>query len=317
MVPLNWKDPEGTQLTTTEILATLDALRSNRHVIPEMQQSILSMFDDSGGLSVDDIGIMNLAISLETHGQDVSLLSTKVFLRGCQLLPKHMKAMLRTKERAAAFAVDSLVGLLSTSISVAETFDENTVSSQIIDNCIVSCLKYGMMEHHDETTRSILGGCLKMIRLLMSKVHCPASKSQIPLERLTPSQVHAMVVSHSSFHHCISQRKCELKEESGISANIQPEYCNGLSRQIELIRLLLCTASLDARHVKVEIETWTVILSVYNASTDYADELLRRLMFLYERNGCCQNEVSPACSFPLPSVTVINKSATFFSCRYS
>jgi len=116
MVPLNWKDPEGTQLTTTEILATLDALRSNRHVIPEMQQSILSMFDDSGGLSVDDIGIMNLAISLETHGQDVSLLSTKVFLRGCQLLPKHMKAMLRTKERAAAFAVDSLVGLLSTSI---------------------------------------------------------------------------------------------------------------------------------------------------------------------------------------------------------
>jgi len=303
-------------LTTTEILATLEALRSN-NVIPEMQQSILSMFDDSGGLSVDDDGIMNLAISLETPGQDGSLLSTKVFLRSCRLLPKYIKAMLRTKERAASFAVDSLVGLLSTSISVAETFDENTVSSQIIDNCIVSCLKYGMMEHHDETTRSILGGCLKVIRLLMSKVHCPASKSQIPLGRLTPSQVHAMVVSHSSFHHCISQRKCELKEESGISANIQPEYCNGLSRQIELIRLLLCTASLDARHVKVEIETWTVILSVYNASTDYADELLRRLMFLYEQNGCCQNEVSPACSFPLPSVTVINKSATFFSCRYS
>ena len=157
-----------------------------------------------------------------------------------------------------------------------------------------------MMEQHDEMTISILGGCLKVIRLLMSKVQGPPSKSQIVLGRLTPSQVHAMVISHSSFHHCISQRKCIVKEDSGVSATIQPENCNGLSRQIELIRLLLCTVSLDASHVKVEIDTWTVILSVYNASTDYTDAMLRRLMFLYEQKGCCQDEVSPTCSFPMP-----------------
>lgn len=260
-----------------------------------MHQNILSIFDDSKGLPVDNLGLMNLAISLGIQAEDGSPLLTKVFLRCCQLLPKQIKVMLKTKGRDAVCKVDSLVGILSTSMAKIESFDVNAISttSQVIDNFIVACLKYGMIELHDATICSIFGGCLKMIRVLMETMHGPKTKSQTP-RCLTPSQVHAMVISHSSFHHSLSQRKSVFNEGAGLELDEQG-CCSSLSRQLELIRLLLCTVSLDASHVKIDINTWTVILSVYNASMDLTDVMLRRLLFLYERNSCYQDEVSLAC----------------------
>lgn len=306
-------------MTNKEILATLEALCSNQHAIPEMRNCILCMCDDSGGLSVDDVRILKLAVSLEIEHQNVPPLLTKVLLRCCQLLPKRVKTMLRMKESAAASDVDSLVGILSSSIAKIDTFDENITanSSHTIHNCIVACLKYGMMEIHDATTCSVLGGCLKVIRLLIGMAYGSSSKSQIQW-LLTPSQIHAMAVSHSSFHHCISQRK-SISKGYVISAKYDPKFCSGLSRQIELIRLLLCTVSLDGSNVKVELDTWTVILSVYNASTDLADRMLRRLTFLYEQNGCCQDEVSLHRSFSVIAEQcchVVIIAHSFFSRRY-
>ncbi len=277
-----------------------------------MNQNILSLFEDSAGLPVENVGIMKLAISLASQVENGSLLLTTVFLRCCKLLPKEIKIMLRTKESEAAFAVDSLVGILSTSIAKVETFDENTIlmSTCVVDNCIAACLKYGMMEQHDLTMCSIFGGCLKIVRLLMGKGH-----GRTQLGRLTPLQVHAMTVSHSSFQHSISQRRSALfREGFGMTVN-QPEFCNGLSRQLELIRLLLCTVSLDASNVKIDTDTWTVILSVYNASTDLVDVMLRRLLFLYERNGCCQDEVSPGWSFTVGTY-MLDIIFTLFPRRY-
>ena len=258
-----------------------------------MHENIVSLSDNSG-LPVENVGILKLAISLACQVENGSLLLTTVFLRCCKLLPKKIKTMIRTKESEAACAVDSLVNTLSISIAKFEAFDEKTIamSPYIIDNCIVACLKYGIMEQHDSTMYSIFGGCLKIVRLLMGMGH-----GRTQLGRLTPSQVHAMAVSHSSFQHSMSQRRSELFQGGfGMTIN-QPEFCYGLSRQLELIRLLLCTVSLDASNVKIDTDTWTVILSVYNASTDLADVMLRRLMFLYERNRCCQDEVSPAWMF--------------------
>lgn len=257
------------------------------------------MFVDSGVLSVDvnDIGIFNMAISLEYSQnfprEDVSFLLTKAFLRCCELLPKQIKKMLRTKDSADASAVDSFLGILSSLIEKANIFDKNIIAleSNIIDKCLTSCLKYGMMELHDEMSCLIFGGCLKVIRLIMRTSHGPSST--VVLGRLTPSQVHAMAVSHSSFHRALARARprSESAKGSPMSTKCERKFCAGLSQQSELIRLLLCTVSHDAGHVKIESETWTVVLSVYNASTEVVDRLLRRLMFLYEQNRCCQDEV--------------------------
>ncbi len=127
------------------------------------------------------------------------------------------------------------------------------------------------------------------MRLLIRKVHDPSLSSQVALGSLTSSQVHAMVVSHSSFHIALSHGTRDVTQRSMIPND--STFCHGLTQQSELIRLLLYIVSSAGREVKIDIDTWTTILSVYNASTDVVDCLLRRLMFLYETYGCCQDEV--------------------------
>jgi len=289
-------------VTLGVILGVLEALCSNQFILHETQQGIIDILghleNGTKALAInDEMQMMNLAIRVEpsakNQGLDTSLLLTKAFLRCCKVLPKHIKKMLRTKQEAETRLVESFVHTLSSFIENAHSFDEKTVtlSANVIDNCIIACLKYGMMESNEVKSCSALGGCLKIIRLLMVKSHSPESPTGVVLGSLNPSQVHAMAVSHSSFQSAVSSGSMAFTTSPLISNDNGSGFCDELTQQLELIRLLLCTLSLDANHVKLEKETWMTILSVYNASTNIVDGLLRRLMFLYERNGNCKDEI--------------------------
>ena len=284
-------------MTSGVILDVLEVLCSNQFILPEMQQSILEVFghlkNGSKVLAINhEIQMMNLAISvessLENQGSNTSLLLTKALERCCKVLPKHIKKMLRTKQEAESLLVESLAHTLSSLIENCHSFDEK--SSHVIDSCIIACLKYGIMDSSELASCSAFGGCLKVVRMLMVKSHSP--ESTVVLGSLAPSQVHAMVVSHSSFQCALSSSSQGFTTMPLISDDDGSEYCNELTQQLELIRLLLCTTSLDANNVKVENETLVTVLSVYNASTNTVDRLLRRLMFLYDQSGSCKEEVS-------------------------
>ena len=278
------------------ILDVLEALCSNQLLIFEMQKRLLSIFDRVRVFSIEhEIHVMRLTMIIcvkSIHGSSSSLLLTKAFLRCCKLLPKHLKKMIRTSPGEEDRSLESLLYMLASLIENAHSFDENTVaqSSNTIDCCLVACLKYGMMEPNNASSRSIFGGCLKIVRLLMVKARDPSTSAQVALVSLTPSQVHAMAVSHSSFYVALSNGNRAVTESSLILE--RSKFCYGLTQQLELIRLLLCIVSTVGRDVKIDIDTWVTILSVFNAGTEVVDGLLRRLMFLYEMYGCCQDEVN-------------------------
>ena len=275
-------------MTLAVILDVLEALCSHKFIIFATRMSLHEVLDyiDNGTIQLPigrDIQIMRLAVCINDF-----LLLTKAFVRCCKVLPKYVKKMLRSREAEEARVVGSLLDTFFSLVDHCETFDETTLSksSNVIDACIISCLKYGMMDSSEFSSSSIFGGCLKAIRMVMSKSHSPVSKAQFVLGSMTCTQVHAMAISHSSFKSAILARE----EDKG------SEFCQGLTQQCELIQLLLCTMSLGAvpteTQVKVETDTLTTILSVYNAGTTSVDRLLRRLMSLYEQSGCLGNGVS-------------------------
>ncbi|KAL3807850.1 hypothetical protein ACHAXA_009878 [Cyclostephanos tholiformis] len=278
------------------ILDALEAICSNQLLIFETQKRVLSRFERIRNLPTEhEVQMIRLAAIVcvkSIHGSYSTLLLTKAFLRCCELVPKLIKKMIRNSSEAAARSLESMFCMLSSFIGNAPSFDENIVarSSNTIDSCIVACLKYGIMETNNTSSCSIFGGCLKIVRLLIRKVHDPSLSSQVALGSLTSSQVHAMVVSHSSFHIALSHGTRDVTQRSMIPND--STFCHGLTQQSELIRLLLYIVSSAGREVKIDIDTWTTILSVYNASTDVVDCLLRRLMFLYETYGCCQDEIT-------------------------
>lgn len=252
------------------IIEVLETLCSNQLLLSETQEMLIEVFKklDKGSLVLDidlEIQLMKLAVYVESARDTKvsSLLLTISFIRCCKVLPKHIKRMMRSQKKAEAHVVESLVDSVDSMIQHSIAFDNETIalSSKVIDSCIIACLKYGMMESSDDLLVAS-GGCLKTIRLLMSNKGVSGS--------IRPSQIHAMAVSHSSFQSALSGNKVV---------------------KLELIHLLLCTLSLDCKHVKVESETWATILSAYNAGTDVADRSLRRLMFLYEQHDCGKDEV--------------------------
>ena len=265
------------------ILDVLEVLCSHKFIIFATRITLHEIFDhfENGTMKLpieQEIQIMRLTVCTCDY-----LLLTKAFVRCCEVLPKYVKKMLRSKQDEDSRVVGTLLETFFSLVDHCGNFDATTVakSSNVIDTCMIACLKYGMMNSSDFSSSSVFGGCLKAIHLVMSKSHNPVSQVRFALGSLTPSQVHAMAISHSSFKSAIL-----AKEEGGKS-----EFCHGLTQQLELIQLLLCTLSLGADKVKVETDTLATILSVYNASTNSVDRLLRRLMFLYNQSGSFGNEV--------------------------
>lgn len=272
-------DHEDIKVPFEVLLDVLGVLSSARLILPEMQKCLQDTFfkleRGSIALVVDhETKLLHLAISVESllkeQAATESLLKN-ILMRCCRLLPKHTKKMLRLRGDSESLCVESLVELFSSLIESCEFGDEN-LPSEVANSCIVACLKYGMMDASEIPLSSALGGCLKVVRMMMSKSH--SSGSSAVLGSLTPSQVHAMAVSHSSFHGALS--------------------CSGGQgpQQLELIKLLICTLSISGNEVMIDSETLTIILSVYKASNSVVDTLLRRLLFLYEQSGSLKDEVS-------------------------
>lgn len=287
----------------TMILDVLCALCCNDHVPSDVQYGIIQVFIQVENQVFNQLDNGSLVLEIENERKLMLLLSvctdpfqdnielyhmTKAIVRCCKLLPKHIKKMVRTQDKDQAIVVESLIRIIFSMIEYAPKFDKETLteSSDLIDHCIIACLKYGMMES-DNALSSIYGGCLKIVRLIIST-------RQVVLGSLTPSQIHAMTASHSSFQTALSSGSKSSSSKSDnivLNSNRRSGSADNTTQQMELIKLLLCTLSLEPDLVKIEGETWTSVLMAYNASTDIADGLLRRLMFLYEQHHCCQDEV--------------------------
>ena len=193
--------------------------------------------------------------------------------------------------------LEMLLGYTANLWERKDCFSDDAISSSssIVDSFIVSCLKYGMMDTSAFASSSVFGGCLKIIRLILSQ----SSEDMFATEgTIRPGQVHAMASSHSAFDLAVSKKEelsTRLKSSPISRSDGESQFCEGLSQQQELIRLLLCCVSLDASHVKISTDAWGSVLSAYDASTSVTDGLLRRLLFLYDANKCCESEVSNVC----------------------
>ena len=272
-------------------------LCSEGFIRSETVQCLVEIFDslDKGTfvlLAKHEVVVVRLVIciaSKQGNEMSTSIMITKSFLRCCKLIPTFLKKLLGAKveEEELTTSLENLIGFTAKLWECANNFrvDILSSSSSTIDSLVVSCLKYGMADASESTSRSVLGGCLKIIRLILSRT----SKGELSVVRtIVPGQVHAMAISHSAFELVI-KKKGEAPMDRSVNGF---HLCQGLSQQRELIRLLLCCISLDADHVKIDTDTWACILSAYDASTSVTDRLLRRLLFLYDKNNCCKDEVS-------------------------
>lgn len=292
----------GTRVSSLEtIVDVIESLCFGGHHVSETLQCLLEVLDslEKGTLVLpvqQEIQIVRLvtfvAASKEEEDINESAVIAKAFFRCCKLIPKLLKKVVRTKgvEEELAVLLETLLGYTADLWELKDRISDDTMSStiSIINSMIVSCLKYGMMDASDFASPSVFGGCLKIIRLILSAGF--AKEETIP-----PGQVHAMAISHSAFDLVIStkeERTTGLESRPISRSDGESHFCDGLSQQQELIRLLLCCVSLDASHVKVSTEVWGSVLSAYDASTSVTDRLLRRLLFVYDVNKCREDEVS-------------------------
>jgi len=239
--------------------------------------------------------VICVAASFQEEEINESVVIVKAFLRCCKLIPKLLKKVVRTKgeEEELTMLLEMLLGYTANLWERKDCFSDDAISSSssIVDSLIVSCLKYGMMDTSAFASFSIFGGCLKIIRVILSQ----SSEDMFATEgTIRPGQVHAMASSHSAFDLAVSKKEelsTRLKSSPISRSDGESQFCEGLSQQQELIRLLLCCVSLDASHVKISTDAWGSVLSAYDASTSVTDGLLRRLLFLYDANKCCENEI--------------------------
>jgi len=224
-----------------------------------------------------DIGTMKLAIDVDSRltanftDQKPQLLP-QVFLSCCRLIPKNLKRLIRSKKDIDTRHVDELLLVYFSSLVGAPLLQAQD-EMNVIDGCLISCLKYGMMDPAGSASGATLGGCLKTIRVFL-KLRAE-SKSQLDSSDLSAAQLHAMALSHSNFRSALG-----CGEVSG-----------GETQQAELVKLLLCAVSIDSDRIRVEEETLSALLSVYSAGTKAVDQSIRRLLFCYEHKGCLANEL--------------------------
>jgi hypothetical protein len=298
------KNNEVQVLSLEMIIGVIEKLCADGYIVSETVQCLKEVFGllEKGSLVLParhEMQIVRLVVCVDTSKQeeeiDGSKLTAKAFLRCCKLIPMYLKKVVRTKgvEEELIISLEMLIGYTANLWERADHFsDEIRSSSGVVDSLIVSCLKYGMMDVSDFTSCSVFGGCLKIIRLILSQT---SEGDLCKVRTIAPRQVHAMAISHSAFELAISKKQQPLtrRKSSAIArSDDESQFCEGLSQQQELTRLLLCCVSLDANYVKIGTDVWASVLSAYDASTSVADGLLRRLLFLYDVNKCYDDEVS-------------------------
>lgn len=206
------------------------------------------------------------------------MLLTYAFLRCCTLVPKLLKIVLRNKLSTLSSLLMTLNGHLLNLLEKVAQFDSGiaTSCSGTVEKLVVACLKYGINEAEDQHVCSIHGECLKTVRSILNASHFNSTA----LVGIAPSQVHSMIVSHSSFQRAISDKVYRQQEPLIVT------------QQKELISLLITCVSLDFKRVKVDDVTWSIIMSTYSASINNVDKLLIELLRMYEEKECFEKEVS-------------------------
>eukprot|EP00804_Cyclotella_cryptica_P013520 CCRYP_017246-RC/>CCRYP_017246-RC protein AED:0.15 eAED:0.15 QI:74/1/1/1/1/1/6/1144/2412 len=280
---LDQEDEGNRTLSTKSILQLLQTLCSVESMPSSLPSRLLDLVCslESGKRSKvveDELCVMKLVHDVCPLGENESSLLTYSFLRCCKLLPKLLKNFVRDSQTSASCSLVTLMIQLSRFLEQISSFDNDILpSSSAIDKAIVACLKYGLMDPIDQSTNSIFAEALNIVSCVLKA----SDSTKNRLGSFTPGQIHAMVVSHSSFRRALSD-KCF--DPSGSR--------NDVTQQRELIRLLICCVSIDAKNVKVDSDTWLVILSTYTAGTRDVDRFLRRLIFLYERNNCFEEKIA-------------------------
>ena len=226
-----------------------------------------------------DIRTMKLAIDVDSRltscfADQKTQLLPQAFLSCCRLIPKHLKRLIRSKKDTDARHVDDLLLVFFASLDGATRLQAQD-EINVIDGCLISCLKYGMMDSAGSASRATLGGCLKAIRLLL-KARAESTESQLISSDLSAAQLHAMALSHSHFGSALGS----------------DEVSGGVTQQGELVKLLLYTVSIDFDRIRVDEKTLSALFSVYSAGTEEVDQSIRRLLFCYEQKGCLADEVS-------------------------
>jgi len=287
---------EGDDDNVTDlVLEAIQTLCLNKLMLLETSNKLVELMDhlrnSRKNISIDrEIRIFDLTscvISplLSSELLDSSTLLTKTFLRICAVFPKCLIRMKRSRHDTLEYSTTQLMYSFSFFLLRSEYFDKSMINelSTAVDNSIVFCLKYGMMEPDNVTSCSILGGCLKMVRLMLSQ-SSPRNSSEhrISLGNMSPAHVHALIVSHSSFRSALVGR-CTVTEKK-VDGLAGSKFCEGLTQRIELLSLMIYCASLDVEITTTSKKAWDALLSVFNASTSPCDKLIRRLLFLYEKH---------------------------------
>lgn len=225
----------------------------------------------------DEIYLIQLVIDTCEANEDISLLLSHAFVRSCKILSRLLKGFARNRQTSTSSLLLTATSMISNILD--KTLNQDTVSHFLnaIDKSIVTCLKHGITEADDKLSCQVSGECLKVVSRILNVSQC----NNFTLSEFTPGQIHSMVVSHSSFQRALSNQ-----------VSYQSSKSDDVTQQIELIRLLILCVSLDARHINVDESQLSSILSVYTASTDNIDRLLRRLIYLYETLQCFDEEVS-------------------------
>ena len=225
----------------------------------------------------DEVHLIKLVIVVCETKEDQSLLLTHAFLRSCKILPKLLKSFARNNQSSSSYLLSTVISKMSYILKKTLSQDILSLSLNTIDKSIVTCLKYGISEAEDTLTCQVHGECLKLVCLILSASQC----NKYVLSEFTAGQIHSMIVSHSSFQRALSNQVYDKSSSS-----------NDVTQQTELIRLLILCVSLDSQHINVDVATLSNILSVYTASTGDIDQLLRRLIYLYETLQFFEEDVS-------------------------
>lgn len=267
-------------MTVLRVIHVLGATESMSSRLPfKLGDCIGALENGSRVEGIDEeISLVELAISV-CSVEKTSILLTCAFTRCCKLLPRLLKSFARDNLSSTA-SLAALADVVIRILDRASCFDKELLSSysDTIDKSMVACLKYGIMEADDQTACFIYGKCLKIVGRLLQ-----TGSTNEPLASFTAGQIHSMVTSHSSFQKAVSKKM------------YQPEKASSETQQLELIRLLILCVSIDGKRVKVDADTWVLILSAYDASMSDADRLLRRLMLQYEVNQCSEEKVGRQC----------------------
>lgn len=138
-----------------------------------------------------------------------------------------------------------------------------------VDSILKSCLKFGI-SNADGALSKLRSSCLKIVRLLLSRICKPGSGSIVsssPL--LRPGTVWTLILSHSKFAEAFS----------AFDGSTGKDFKSATE---ELVNLLVCCASLSADKLSIERSALNSLLAAYNGGTDSLDVSLRRLLHLIE-----------------------------------